>query len=79
MLTITKHRAAYLMLQTGGNRVNVIITNSMPVSQRLRIEDERFAGLVIPLATGNLILVGEGALRLESYRDLFSNNQERLI
>jgi len=74
-----EHQAAHLMLQSSAGAVNVIITNSLPVSREFSIRDDRFAGLVIPLDNGNLILVGERPQSLEPYRYGLRNNLERLI
>lgn len=71
--------SSHLILQSDDGAINVITVDNEPVSEEFFIGDERFAGIVIPLAAGNLIIIGEKEQDLRDYRDLFSENLEWVI
>ena len=73
------YQSAHLIIQGSRGAVSVIIINNSPVSVEYRIRDERFAGVVVPMESGNMILVGESNEDLDQYRDLFSNNVDWII
>lgn len=71
--------SSHLILQSDDGAINIITIDNEPVSQEFFIADERFSGIVIPLAEGNLIIIGEKEQDLGDYRDLFSENLEWII
>ncbi len=71
--------SSHLILQSDFGAINIITIDNEPVSQEFAIGDERFTGIVIPLAEGNLIIIGEQEQGLRRYRDLFSENLEWVI
>jgi len=71
--------SSHLILQSDDGAINIITADNEPVSQEFFISDERFSGIVIPLAEGNLIIIGEKEQDLGDYRDLFSENLEWII
>ncbi len=76
---ITASSSSHLILQSEAGAINVITINNEPVSQEFLIGDERFSGIVVPLAAGNLIIIGEKEQELGNYRDLFADNLEWVI
>ena len=73
------YQSAHLIIQGRRGAVSIIVINNSPVSVEYRIRDERFAGVVVPMDSGNMILVGESTEDLDQYRDLFSNNVDWII
>jgi hypothetical protein len=57
----------------------VIVINNSPVDVEFSIRDERFNGIVVPMAQGNMILVGEKNEDLNQYVSMFSENVEWVI
>lgn len=73
---LAAYRSAHLVVLGSQGPINIFLINNSPVSQEFLISDERFDGVVVPLAQGNLILVGEHDEDLEQFRDLFSSELE---
>ena len=72
-------QSAHLIIEGSQGAVSVIVINNSPVSVEYQIRDERFAGVVVPMGEGNMILVGEQDEDLEDYKDLFADNVEWAI
>lgn len=73
------YQSGHLIIQGMRGAVSVIVINNSPVNAEYSIRDERFAGMVIPMGEGNMILVGEQGEDLELYKDLFAETVEWVI
>lgn len=73
------YQSAHLMVQGTRGAVNVIVINNSPVTDEYSIQDERFNGVVVPMASGNLVLIGEKDENLEQYKALFAESVEWTI
>lgn len=71
--------SAHLLLDGTQGAVSIIVINNSPVSGEYSIRDDRFAGIVIPMGDGNMILVGEKNENLDRYKALFFESVERII
>jgi len=69
-------RGAHIVLEGSKGSVSVIIMNSSPVTKKFDVNDPRFAGKIIPLGMGNLIIVGEKEEPLETYEALITETFE---
>lgn len=72
-------QSAHLLIEGNQGAVSIIVVNNSPVENEFVIRDDRFNGVVIPMAKGNLILVGEQTEDLNQYKSIFSENIEWLI
>ena len=73
------YQSAHLMVQGNQGTVSVIVINNSPVDLEYQIRDDRFAGLVVPTASGNMILVGEQGEDLRQYKTLFSESTDLVL
>jgi hypothetical protein len=73
------YRSAHLVLEGSYGAISVIVINNSPVDVEFSIRDERFNGIVVPMAQGNMILVGEKNEDLNQYVSMFSENVEWVI
>ncbi|MFM1896627.1 MAG: hypothetical protein RLZZ385_1701 [Pseudomonadota bacterium] len=71
--------SAHLVIRGENGLINVIVINNSPVSQTFTVNDEQFTGTVMPLESGNLILVGDQQEGLDTYLRLLSDNVEWVI
>ena len=75
---IPSNQSAHLVMQTDGQTaINVFIINNSPVDNQFRITDDRYSGVVVPMAEGNMVLISEGnqnGEELDQYRELFDDN-----
>lgn len=78
-IIIPAYDSAHLMIEGSQGAVSVFVINNSPVSIEYKINDDRFNGLVIPMANGNMILVGEANEDLGEYKNLFSENIDWVI
>ncbi|OGT72077.1 MAG: hypothetical protein A3H44_07390 [Gammaproteobacteria bacterium RIFCSPLOWO2_02_FULL_57_10] len=72
-------RGAHIVLEGTKGSVSVIIINNSPVTTKFDVNDPRFAGKIIPLGVGNLIIVGEKEEPLETYEALITDAFEWVI
>ncbi len=70
---------AHIVLEGSKGSVSVLIVHSSPVQTRFDVNDPRFAGKIIPLGEGNLIIVGEKEEPLETYEALLIDAFEWVI
>lgn len=71
--------SAHLIFLGTQGAVSVIVINNSPVSVEYKFSDDRFSGIVLPTAEGNMVLVGESGEDLEQYKSLFSENIDWVI
>ncbi len=76
---IEAFESAHLILQGSQGAVSVFVINNTPVSVEYSINDDRFSGVVMPMAKGNMILVGEDNADLTEYKKLFAENVDWVI
>ncbi len=72
-------RGAHIVLEGTKGSVSVIIINNSPVTTKFDVNDPRFAGKIIPLGAGNLIIIGEKEEPLETYEALITDAFEWVI
>lgn len=72
-------QSAHLMVQGSHGAINVIVINNSPVGSEYSIQDDRFDGVVVPMDSGNLILIGEKDEDLDQYKSLFTQRVEWAI
>jgi len=56
---VPQSNSAHLVMDGNAGAVNIIVVNNSPVRQQFSFSDDRFETIVIPMESGNLILVGE--------------------
>ena len=78
-IIIPAYDSAHLMIEGSEGAVSVFVINNSPVSIEYKINDDRFNGIVVPMGSGNMILVGEANEDLGEYKELFSENIEWVI
>ncbi len=71
---LPRSRSAHLVINGNRGAVNIIIIDNSPVSRKFTFNDDRFSTVVVPLARGNLVLVGEKSERLADYQQLVDDN-----
>jgi len=76
---IPAFQSTHLVLQGAEGAVSVILVNNSPVDVQFSIRDDRFEGIILPMASGNMILVGEQNEDLSQYASLFAENVEWTI
>lgn len=72
-------QSSHLILEGNAGAINVITLNNSPVSREFSIGDDRFSGIVIPMGSGNLILVTEKNQDPAAYRAMIEDNLEWAI
>jgi hypothetical protein len=72
-------QSSHLILDGDQGAVNVITINNSPVSQEFSIGDDRFSGVVIPMRSGNLILITEKNQDPSAFRGMIEDNLEWVI
>lgn len=60
----------HIVLEGERGPVSVVFVNNTPVSQDLELDDERFAGRIIPMQEGSMAIVGEKDEPLETFEAL---------
>lgn len=60
----------HIVLEGEHGPVSLIYVATTPVSQDLELDDERFAGRIIPMQQGNMAIVGEKEEPLETFESL---------
>ncbi|GAB5500484.1 MAG: hypothetical protein PsegKO_27950 [Pseudohongiellaceae bacterium] len=70
------YTSAHLILQTEDSPVNVIVINNKPVRRQFQFGDENYSGQVIPMSSGNLILVAKKNIDLEFYNEIIADQVE---
>lgn len=75
----TPFKSSHLIVQSASGALSVIAIDNSPVSQEFSISDDRFAGIVIPMSGGNLILIGEKNQDLSDYRNQIEDDMEWVI
>lgn len=70
---------AHFVMQGEQGQVDVMLLHNAPVDAEFQLQDERFSGMVSPLGTGNLVLIGESDEMLESYRNILLDNIDWVI
>lgn len=73
-LILPGFRSAHLILESTEGPLSVIVINNSPVSQDLQFSDERFNGVIVPMESGNLILLGDENSNPARYRQQFTEN-----
>lgn len=76
---IPAYESAHLVLEGSHGAVSVIVINNQPVEVEFDISDERFAGIILPMEQGNMILVGEKNEDLNRHASMFSENVQWII
>ncbi len=70
---------AHIVMEGTKGSVSVLIVHSSPVKTKFDVNDPRFAGKIIPIGEGNLIIVGEKEEPLETYEALLTDAFEWVI
>jgi len=78
-VVLPEYHSAHLMIEGSSGTVNIIVIDNSPVTNEYSIKDDRFAGVVIPMDDGNLILIGEKNENLDQYKSMLSQNIEWII
>ena len=78
-IVIPAYSSAHLMVRGEKGAVNVIVIKNSPVESEYQIQDDRFRGMVVPMDEGNLVIIGEEGENLDLFKQLFSDNMERVI
>lgn len=76
---IPAFQSTHLLLQGAQGAVSVILVNNSPVDVQFTIRDDRFEGVILPMESGNMILVGEQNEDLSQYASLFAESVEWTI
>jgi hypothetical protein len=66
-------RGAHIVLDGEKGQVSVIVVHNSPVTTTFDVNDSRFAGKIIPLGKGNLIIVGEKDEPLDIYEAMIED------
>lgn len=75
-LGLETHRGAHIVAQGEYGPVSIIFVRNTPVSANIKLRDERFKGRIIPLAEGNMAVIGEKKESLGRYERLLRENFE---
>jgi hypothetical protein len=75
-LGLEAHRGAHIVAQGEYGPVSIIFVRNTPVSANIKLRDERFKGRIIPLAEGNMAVIGEKNEALGKYERLLRDNFE---
>ncbi len=67
---------AHVVIQGEHGPVSVIFLKTRPVKDAMEIQDERFAGRIIPLQGGNLAIAGEKEESLDRWQNLATQSFE---
>lgn len=78
-LILPGHDSAHLIVDTADGPLNVIVIENSPVAAELEFAEQGFRGVVVPLPAGNLILLGDSAANLRTYRDIFVAHVDQVI
>jgi len=72
----TDEDAAHIVLEGSKGAVQVLLVKGSAVSSTFQLKDQRFAGRVMPLGTGTLVIVGEKDEPLDGVQNLITENFE---
>jgi hypothetical protein len=67
---------AHIVIQGEKGPVSVIFLKAAPVSKAMQISDDRFAGRIIPIESGNLAIAGEKDESLDRWENLAAQTFE---
>lgn len=67
-------RGAHLVAQGEHGPVSIIFTHNTPVAGPLKLKDERYKGRIIPLAQGNMAVIGEKPEELGRFEKVIMAN-----
>ncbi len=73
-IVIPQYSSAHLVMEGDRGAVNIIFVNNSPVQQQFSFSEERFEVTVVPLTSGNLILVGEKDEPLREIQQFLADN-----
>jgi len=65
---------AHFVMHSDGGVVNIVILQDSLVDREFEVEDDRFSGMVSPIGTGSMILIGDTMEGLENYRNMLAAN-----
>jgi hypothetical protein len=71
-----KGRGAHIVLEGTKGSVSVFLVRGSSVSSEFQVKDKRFAGRIVPMGDGNLVIVGEKEESLDDYQRLITENFE---
>mgnify|MGYP006198592317 CR=1 FL=1 len=71
-----KGRGAHIVLDGVKGPVSVFLLKGGSVSSEFQVKDERFAGRILPMGEGNLVIIGEKDESLDDYQRVISENFE---
>jgi hypothetical protein len=69
-------RGAHIVAQGEHGPISIIFVRNAPVSSDIKLRDQRFKGRIIPMAEGNMAVIGEKQESLEYYEKLLRENFE---
>jgi len=75
-LGLETHRGAHIVAQGEHGPISIIFVRNTPVSANIKLRDGRFKGRIIPLAEGNMAVIGEKKESLGRYERLLRENFE---
>lgn len=78
-LILPGYESAHLIIDTADGPLNVIVIDNSPVAAELEFAGRGFSGVVVPLPAGNLIVLGDSAADIQSYRDIFVAHVDQVI
>ena len=74
-----QQQSAHLVIRGENGLINVIVVKNRPVSRPFPIEDGQYSGTVVPMESGNVILLGEKDEGLQDVLEVISENMEWVI
>ncbi len=71
-----QRNGAHIVFSGSQGAVSIFLVRGSPVSSEFKVRDERFAGRVIPLQDGNLVIISEKDEPLDDFQSLITDNFE---